>query len=109
MSDRCWIGTNPCSRGADSDKFPGYCGGALVSHTGEKPTLKDVMVEAEDFALRYYLPVLGLGKKATEEEREGVIESLVHFSGLPRAYFERHGLRLSVEDYSERLSTKKVY
>lgn len=79
--------------------FPAIAATHWYHTQGEKPALKDVMVEAEDFALRYYLPVLGLGKKATEEEREGVIESLVHFSGLQRAYFERHGLRLSVEDY----------
>lgn len=87
--------------------FPAIAAAHWYHTQGEKPALKEVMAEAEDFALRYYLPVLGLGKKATEEEREGVIESLVHFSGLPRGYFERHGLRLSVEDYVREVVNEK--
>lgn len=69
-------------------------------HMNEKKTsLREFINSAEDFALRKYLPVLGLGRKATETERKEVLKLLTYFSGLPGEYFDRHGIRLSVEDY----------
>ncbi len=79
--------------------FPAIAATHWYHMSGEKPLLKEFIDEAENFALRKYLPVLGLGKKATEKEREEVLESLLYFSGLPRDYFDKHGLRLTVEDY----------
>lgn len=43
--------------------FPAIAAAHWYHTQGEKPALKEVMAAAEDFALRYYLPVLGLGKR----------------------------------------------
>lgn len=87
--------------------FPAVAAAHWYHMEGEKPPLPEVIAAAEDFAMRQYLPLLGLGCKASSQERQAVVDGLMRFSGLSRSSIERHGLRVTVDAYVREVCLEK--
>jgi carboxypeptidase C (cathepsin A) len=63
----------------------------------DKPPLKELLAEVQDFAVNQYAPALLKGDALTKDERSALIEKLSRYTGLSADYLERANLR--VTDY----------
>jgi carboxypeptidase C (cathepsin A) len=74
---------------------------------GATETLEAFVHRAEAFATDVYLPALFAGSAITPQQRDAAAKELSNFTGLPAAYFVKHELFLTKEDFRRLLLADK--
>jgi carboxypeptidase C (cathepsin A) len=61
--------------------------------------LEKTRTQVEAFALNEYLPALAKGNALSQQERDGIIQKLVAYTGLSSTYVRNHNLRIKRNDF----------
>ena len=69
----------------------------------QPPALEPFLKDVEEFAMGPYLHALTLGTDVSREEKESVAEKLHEYTGLPKAYLLKAGLRVSGGQFEKSL------
>lgn len=70
--------------------------------TGE-PELEPFLDRAREFALTEYAAALYKGNRLSEPQRQRILEKLVHFTGLPKAFLQRANLYVDPTSFRKEL------
>jgi len=87
--------------------FPSYAATAWyhkrLAPDLQAKTLKQVLAEAENFAVGEYTSALMKADRLTPAERQSVVEKFSRYSGLSRAFVEQHNLRVDLGEFLKEL------
>lgn len=72
-------------------------------HPEGKPSLKEFVREAYEFAGGQYLTGYIRGDELPEQEKEKLVERLAWFTGLKKTYLEQNWMNLNMREYMKRL------
>ena len=79
--------------------FISYAAANWYHHELNTVKLKDFVEEAYTFSLNEYARALLIGNQISAEDKASVIDKLNRFTGIPKDYFRRNGLRLETRDF----------
>jgi len=76
--------------------------GKLPKPLQDKP-LREVLDEVETFAMRDYTLALMQGSSLSDKERQSIVNKLMRYTGLSKAYLEQTNLRINIHRFVKEL------
>jgi carboxypeptidase C (cathepsin A) len=70
----------------------------------KKKDIRAFLDEVEQWVEEVYVPALSLGDRLPEKRKEQVLDELVRYTGLDRAYIDQSNLRINIHQFTKELA-----